>query len=331
MSRVGDLANKLAHEGRAGEIEVALEGMNQATLPDAEREEWWHIYGIAAFQAGRDDVALERFQEAHRLFPSSAFIRFALGQQYIRANEPDKGFALFRETLFPQIPRQHALVEARYAYLHSRYEDGRAFIRPFFEAYKKLRVLDDHFLYVRELPFFGSYWSHLAAFSILSGDWAESDEVTDYVRHNCSDYDFDGLRVERQAYRGGDASLLLPLLNGLLAENSKASAAPTGYLRMRIAVIEARQAQTLGAVQDLIGSVTLDKNDFPWLQDVKTLTVADAAHRFGDPDVEQQNLASFCRRQALLFEPNIALDFWLLEAQERLKAGLVWPPHWNGK
>jgi hypothetical protein len=331
MSRVGELANKLASEGKAGEIEGALEKMNQAILPDAEREKWWHIYGITAFEAGRDEVALERFQEGHRLFPGSAFIRFALGQQYIRANQPDKGFDLFREALFPQIPQRHALVEARYAYLHSRYEDGRVFIRPFFEAYGNLKILDDNFLFMRGLPFFGSYWSHLAAFSKLSGDWVELDEVTDYVCRNCSDYDFDELRTERRAHRGGDASPLLPLLNGRRAENSKVAAIPTGYLGMQIAVIEARQAQTLGAVQDLVGNVALGKNDFPWLQDVRTLTVAAAAHRFGDPDVERHSLAEFCRRQTLLFEPDIALDFWLLEPQERLKADLVWPPHWNGK
>jgi hypothetical protein len=320
MTRVSDLANTLSSQGRASEIEGELEKLDLAKLTDAEREEWWHIYGITAFEGGRGDIALERFQRGYDQFPDSAMIRFALGQQYICAKEPDKGFALFREAAFPEIPQRHALVEARYAYLYSRYEDARAFIRPFFAAYKKLKILDDTFLYMRGLPFFGSYWNHLAAFSVLSGDWAELDEVTAYVSKNCSDYDFDTLRIERDAYRRGDAVRLLPALRRRIEESKAVPAFPTGFTRLMIAVIEAGQAPTMAAAQDIIVNVALAKNDFPWLQDVKTLALAEAAHRFGDSEAELTRVATFLERQPLLFEPDIALEFGLLGIQERLKA-----------
>ena len=326
MTFIGDLANKLLKEGRASEIERSLEEIDPAGLSDAEREEWWHLYGITAFEDGRDNVALERFQQGYQQFPESAFIRFALGQQYIRAKEPQKGFALFRETMFPEIPQRHGLAEARYAYLHGMYKDGRRFIRPFFEAYKRLKILDDNFLYMRGLPFFGSYWNHLAAFSVLTGDWAELDEVTAYVSANCSDYDFAELSVRRDAHRDGEADRVLPQLRKRIAERSAIRAFPTGFTRLLVAVIEARQTSTLRAVKDLVESVTLAKNDFPWLEDVKTLTMAQAAHRFGDSGVEERCAAAFRRRQPLLFEPDIALEFWLLEAQERLKADSGWSP-----
>ena len=323
MTLVSDLANKLANEGRASEIERELEKLDPAKLTDAEREEWWHIYGITAFEGGRGDIALERFKRGYDQFPGSPMIRFALGQQYIRAKEPEKGFALFRETPFPGIPKRHALVEARYAYLYSRYEDARIFIRPFFAVYKKLKILDDNFLYMRGLPFFGSYWNHLAAFSVLSGDWAELDEVTAYVSKNCSDYDFDRLRIERDAYCDGDATRLLPALRKRTEEIKEVPAFPTGFTRMMIAVIEARQAPTMAGAKGIIENVTLARNDFPWLQDVQTLAVADAAHRLGDREAERKGVATFLKRQPLLFEPDIALEFWLLGAQERLKADLL--------
>ncbi|MEO6835579.1 MAG: cyclic nucleotide-binding domain-containing protein [Candidatus Tumulicola sp.] len=97
--------------------------------------------GLPVFEGGRDNIALERFQRGYQQFPNSPLIRFALGQQYVRTREPDKGFTLFRKTTFPDILQRHALVEARYAYLYSRYEDARRFIRPFFDAYKQ-RVID---------------------------------------------------------------------------------------------------------------------------------------------------------------------------------------------
>ena len=222
---------------------------------------------------------------------------------------PKKGSHSFGKLRFRQFPKRHALVEARYAYLYSRYEDARTFIRPFFAAYKTLKILDDNFLYTRGLPFFGSYWNHLAAFSVLSGDWAELDEVTAYVSKNCSDYDFDRLRIERDAYCYGDATQLLSVLRKRIEEIKTVPAFPTGFTRMMIAVIEAGQAPTVAGAQGIIGNVTLARNDFPWLQDVQTLVVADAAHRLGDSDVERKGMATFLKRQPLLFEPDIALEF----------------------
>ncbi len=331
MTRISNLANKLMQQGKTDDIERELEKFDPTKLTAAEGAEWWHMYGITAFEDGREDVATERFRRGHEQFPESPMIRFALGQQYVRAKEPDKGFALFRKALFPSIPQQYALVEARYAYLHSRYDDARAFIRPFFDDYKRLKILDDDFLYMRGLPFFGSYWNHLAAFSALSGDWRELDEVTSYVTKNCSDYDFDRLRLERDAYHDDDPARLLPGLVKRIEEEAKVVGFPTGFSRMMAAVIEAREAPTLRALQDVVEGVALGGNDFPWLQDVKALTLAEAARRFGDAEAQKLYETTFLKRQALLFEPDIALEFWLLEAQERLKADLGWSPVQAGK
>lgn len=93
----------------------------------------------------------------------------------------------------------------------------------------------------------------------------------------------------------------------------------TGMIRMMIAAIEAREAPTLSHAQQIVTNVDLAPDDFPWLQDVRTLAVADAAHRFGIAEIEQERIATFVERQPLLFEPDIALEFWLLDAQERLK------------
>lgn len=77
-NRVDELANALEREGRAGELEHQLKKLNFPSLSPAEQESWWHLYGIVAFQEGRDAEALSRFKEGHKQFPESVLIRFSL-------------------------------------------------------------------------------------------------------------------------------------------------------------------------------------------------------------------------------------------------------------
>ena len=277
------------------------------------------MYGIAAFQEYRDADAMERFQEAYQRFPGSARIRFLLGQQYIRAQAVEKAFELFRSCQFPQVPREYTLEQARYAYLWQRYGDGLLFIRPFFEAYQQIKILDDHFLYVRGLPFFGQAWAYLAAFAILSGELVELESVTKNVIGNCQDYDFAFLQAELQAYSDDQPDCLLEALEKRLSAMREEDS-PTAYTRMNIAVIKARAALSFDEANKLLVGVALSEQDFVWLQDIRTLALAEAANRLGDPALEQGFVAAFLERQPTLFAPDIALNFHLLRYQEKLRS-----------
>lgn len=323
-NRVEDLADNLHKEGRASELESELQKLDQGTLSDAEQESWWHLYGITAFQRGDDAESLKRFLEGYARYPHSSHIRFSLGQQYERTRDLDQAFRLFSEGRFPQLPREFVLAQARYAYLWDRYDSGREFIRPFFDAYKKLRILDDHFLYVRGAPFFGTAWSYLAAFSVLSGEWDELEAVTRYTVKHCSDYNFDELKLELQAHREDKPELLIPSLEKGL-ESRANSKVPTGYFHMSIAVARARISPTLSDAEAVINKVWLMERDHKWLEDIRTLAKAEIAHRFGQFDVEQERIAEFLQHQPMLFEPDIALNFHLLKYQEGLK------PHYRAQ
>ncbi|QSX42400.1 tetratricopeptide repeat protein [Shewanella cyperi] len=321
-NRVDDLANALQTGGRIKDLESELKKFNQSSLSQAEQESWWHLYGIVAFQDGRDAEALERFKEASARFPESAQIRFSLGQQYIRTQDPEKGFELFRSCKFPDIPREYALAQARYAYVWSRYDDGLMFIRPFFDAYKQLKILDDHFLYVRGLPFFGRWWAYFAAFAILSGELRELESATKFVVENCHDYDFDYLQEELKAYRDDKPEHLLEVIEKRLSTMPEGNF-PTGYTRMAVAVIRARAATTFEDAKTHLEGIKLSEQDSPWLEDIRVLALAEAAHRFGEVLIEQENVAAFLKRQPILFEPDIALNFHLLRYQESLKPRVV--------
>lgn len=91
------------------------------------------------------------------------------------------------------------------------------------------------------------------------------------------------------------------------------------YSSMQRAVIKERTAASQKEAEDLLDSVEIKENDFPWLADIRTLGKAEIAHRFSEPDVEKQRANEFMARQPMLFEPDIALNFHLLRYQERLK------------
>ncbi len=245
-NRVEELVNTLHLEGRIDEYERELIKLDLPSLSTEEQESWWHHFGIVAFHEGRDEEALNRFRQAYERFPDSALIRFSLGQQYIRTNDVEKGFELFRKNNFPDFPREYAFTQARYAYLWNRYDEGINFLRPFIKYYKEVKILDDHFLYVRGLPFFGHWWKFLAAFSVLKDDFEELENVTNYVGQHCHDYDFDYLNLELDAYKNNLPDVLLPQIEEKL-ENINKEIFPTGYLRMIIASIN---IQGLKSIED---------------------------------------------------------------------------------
>lgn len=317
MNRVDQLANNLYRAGRAHELEGELQRLDYSSLSPSEQEAWWHAYGICALQAGSDREALRRFTEAYGNFPDSSSIRFSLGQQYIRTGQASLGFEHFRACAFPRISREFTLAQARYAYLFDRYADGFLFLRPFFDAYQRLQVLDDHFLYVRGLPFFGTAWAYLAAFSMLSGDFAELEAVTRYVVQNSHDYDLEQVQAQLKACREAAFDDLLRCRQTRLA--SLPANFPSGYARIAIAVIEAREASSFEEAERILHEVPLTPQDFPWLEDVRTLTVAALAHQFGIEATERSQREAFLERQPLLFEPDHAVNFLLLRYQEQLK------------
>ena len=317
MNRVDQLANNLHRAGRAHELEGELQRLDYSSLSPGEQEAWWHAYGICALQAKSEQEALRRFTEGYAKFPDSSSIRFSLGQQYVRSGQANRGFELFRSCAFPHISREFTLAQARYAYLFDRHDDGFLFLRPFFDAYRQLRVLDDHFLYVRGLPFFGTAWAYLAAFSMLSADFAELESVTGYVVQNCHDYDLEQVQAQLKACRDTIFDDLLRCRQTRLA--SLPANFPMGYARLAIAVIQAQQASSLEQAQRILHEVSLTALDFPWLEDVRTLSIAAIAHHFGIEATERSQRAVFLERQPMLFEPDHAVNFLLLRYQEQLK------------
>jgi hypothetical protein len=65
--------------------------------------------------------------------------------------------------------------------------------------------------------------------------------------------------------------------------------------------------------------VTLDERDFPWLADVLLIHQARIANVAGDHAEEERLINTFLERQPMLFEPDHAANFALVDYQENLK------------
>lgn len=314
---VDELADDLQDKGQVEELESSLLKIKSDPFNDKEIESWCHLFGICAFQRGEHELALERFKEGLSACPESSQIRFSLAQEYIFLGLPKKAFPLFDNCLFPLVSRDFTLAMSRYAYLFSEHERGIKYLNRFFEIYKEVKILDDHFLYIRGLPFFGTAWSHLAAHCVLSGNKEILKATTSDISNCCHDYDFDFLQVELEAVLNNDFGEMIAPLHSSLDEIQKYNGS-TSYTDLKIALFESLSSTSFQAALDKINSVELSGDDFPWLEDIRTLAKAEAAHRFKN-DIESDLIASFLQNQSMLFEPDHAVSFGLLVYQEVIK------------
>jgi hypothetical protein len=316
-NRVEELANKFHRERRGNEIESALQEFDYENLTDRERETWHHLMGIEAMRRGDANLALKRFQEATALFPDSQMIRFSLAQEQLNRGEIEQAFRNFDHCSFPKIPAAWALAQARYAYLWDFPERAMNCIRPIFKAYFDLKIADDHFLYVRGLPFFSQTWNYLVCFAWMKHDFSECEAITNESAANLTDHDFDGHKLHLNCFRNADFAPFAEKLRSSIQECSTRNW-PIGFQNMQLVGLAVELERDFFTAEKSISAVQLKANDFPWLEDVRTILLAKLCHKHGRPD-EEKYKQPFLQKQKLLFEPDHAVSFFLLEYQELLK------------
>jgi hypothetical protein len=312
-----ELANRLQREGKIDQLETELQRYSATRLPAKDRESWFHLWGIAAFQRRDRAMAFRRFKEGLEACPGSENLLFALGQEYEHRGEIDRMFECFDRCSFPNVPAKFMLAAARYAYLWNRPDKGAAYVDPIAETYFKLRVVDDNFLYMRGMPFFSQTWEYLVAFAWLRKDFRPTDDYIKRAAEQLTDYDFPAARRFYECVKTGDYASEIEGLEARLKEWP--SVVPSGYLRVKVAVLKALGAVNIADARAALEEVRLATNDFPWLVDVLTIHRAWAHRRAGDAEGEAGEVERFFARQPLLFEPDHAISFGFLPYQETLK------------
>ena len=319
-NRIEALANRVLPTGGVSALESELAKIDPSTLEGAERESWHHLYGIAALRQGNRDLAFERFQEGAQQCPDSGFLLFALGQEYEFRGEADLAFDCFDGALFPKVSGEYALVEARFAYLWNRTDKGWSYLEPLMAAYFDLKILDTNFLYMRGLPFFEETLAYLAAFSQLDGDFGDLNVLTRRAESECRDFDCDYLKARLEGVQSGDfTALKKKLRDSIQAAKSGKTPFPCGYQTMQLNILLAQEANDYYEAFRILDSVALAENDFPWLDDIRLLAKCEQAHKVHNTEQETVFSTRFLTRQPLLFEPDHAVNFNLIDYQENLK------------
>ena len=76
---------------------------------------------------------------------------------------------------------------------------------------------------------------------------------------------------------------------------------------------------TFEEAKKLLTDVVITPKDVPWLEDVRTLSLAYLAGRTQNTRMEEERIKEFLPKQPKLLEPDVALNFYLNKYQEMLK------------
>ena len=317
----GEVDRLVEEYGRAGrwtELGGVLDRMDRRNLPKADQEAWYHARGIVEFRTNHRARATEIFQEGVQQFPASGWLNFGLGQEYEAQGRIDEMAACFDRVPLKDVGGAGVLAISRYYYLWNRFELGQQSIQPIFDRYYELKIADDMFLYMRGLPMFDVSFGCRATFAKLAGRIEQARSELARARLELSDVTFDHYELDLEATATGKWEPVLAYLESLLS--SIDARMPTGQLRMKLALLRSRAATTVETALAELDAVRLTPDDHAWLEDVRTLARAELFRRFDTPDREQATLSEFWTRQAMLFEPNHAFNFGLIDYQETLKA-----------
>lgn len=317
-NRIDELANDLSRKGKIDQLEKQLLKYKPNKLNTKEKESWYHLYGIIPFRNGNRKLAFERFKVGVFECPDSSYLQFSLGQEYEYLKNKEEMINCFNNTKFPNIPSSYILAESRYSYLWDLYDYGIKYINQLIPFYLQLKILDSNFLYMRGMPFFQQTWDYIVAFSKLMGDYSISDKILSEIKANCSDIDFDYLEMTYFCEKTGNYEEILKTLHNRLSEKQNLNL-PNGYQKLQLSILESRNISIYEDAIKHIENVSFAENDFKWLSDIKTLAMCEISNRFNKKSEEEKYQTLFLNKQALLFEPDNALNFFLLDYQEKMK------------
>jgi hypothetical protein len=315
-NRVEYAVNDLIKKSQMNVLEGTLDNLGLLKLNDAEKRTWHYYYGIAAYTRGDREASYRRFKEAARLFPNDEGILFSMGQEHEHRGEKEAMIRCFDRALFPSIPAAQALTAARYAYLWTLPEKGLTYIEPLFQAYVKLRNIDETFLSLRQYPLFSQVWGYYTAFCWQLTDLSRPAGRLKEFEKRLQGYDFKPDHLEIACMIKGDFTELIMEQDEIMKENRKRYI-PCGRIALRHAALKSLTEPYQEGTK-LLDEVCLTMKDRPWLEDIRLAAKASLAHRHGKTDVEQGLRELFFQNQPLLFEPHHALHYQLLQYQESL-------------
>ena len=318
-NRISALLVKYSMPEKFPQLREELDNLKFENLSRLEWEDWYYARSAVEFRTGNRKEAFHYAKEGAEKFPQSSKLIYCLGQEYEAQGKAEEMIACFWKVKpSPEIGASYLMTMARYCYLWGKFEEAQEIIQPVFDTYHALKIADDHFLYIRGLPFFSEAFGFRVLFALLARkpDVAVKELVR--AKEDLADYPFEMEERTLNAVISGSWDPVIDDLETYLT-SPEGVAAPAGYPAMLRGVLLSRRADSLDKAIAVLDGVQLTQEDFPWLEDIRTLAKAEAAGRFAEKQKEEEWVKTFLVKQPFLFEPHHVFHFGFLEYQEGLR------------
>jgi hypothetical protein len=303
--------------GQEKALKKKLDKLNKKKLNKIELKSWYEVRGTMEFQEENNELAEDIFLRGLDLFPESPTLHFNVGSAIERLGKIDSAMDHFKFITLANTSSAVVLYIARICYLWDYPKEGENFMQSIFERYYDLGNIDDHYLYMRGLPFYGDSFGYLATFAKMENKNEVIIEELVNAKEKLRDYNFDNLELIANAFITDNWAIVLSSLNKSLAKEDDAY--PYGFQYTKKAVIESRNSTDYTNGIEILESVELTEIDFSWLYDILTLVKSELSNKFERFDDETEFLRLFWKNQPKLFEPNHLFSFGLFQYQEKLK------------
>lgn len=317
-TEIEKILDKYANAGDFNSIIRELDTLDLDTLPASQQEDWFFYRGVSEMRLNNRDKALEIFIKGFEKIPTSQRIAFSIGQEY-----EQKGDQVNATHYFTKVKYSHQTAEfynriMQYFYLWGKYGEGVKMIQSILDTIYELGIIDDTFLHIRELPFFSQIYPVKLVFSYLENGSIDQDEFNKYKDK------FGAKEVEQieNLMKALVEKEYEPILASkqVILDKVRKDKFPSTFQKIQIALFQNKTEDNLDNGLKRIDEITIGDNDFPWLNDVKTLGKAEIAGRLGDKQKESELLDKYFDAQLLMFEPFISFDFGFVDYQETIKS-----------
>ena len=321
FNRVNDLLNRLIKGPNPPLIEPELQRMNYSSLSEKEKEKWHEVYAVEAFRRHDRAEALKRFQEGYKLFPDSSGIIFGLGQEYSVIGDVEKMIAMFDKLDFPGVSGNHIIKASTCCYLWDRHDKSIEYLMRLLKHYYDYGFADPTFLYLRKLPAYDDLWANLGVAFELTNNLDEFMKITCESKLRLREYHFDRFITFLECVQNDNYEKVIKQSHEYRENCNRKKISDTyeDYNSVRLAVLEARSANSHLEAERILDQVQIVSKDRGWYDGVLLLAKCGLANKFGDLQKENVLRAEWLSEPRALLNPDTLFHFRLIHYQELIK------------
>lgn len=316
-SVIESILDKYANAGDFNSIIKELDSLDLETLPANLKEDWYFFRGVSEMRLNNRDKAMAIFETGFEKIPTSQRLAFSIGQEYEYKGDKDNATEYFTKVKYSHQTAEFYNRIMQYFYLWGKYDQGIKMTQPILDTIYGLGIIDDTFLHIRELPFFSQIYPVKIVFSYLDSGSVDKDEFNKYKERFGAD-EVEQIENLMTSLINKDYEPILASTQTIL-DRVRKDKFPSAFQELQIALFQNKTENNLDTGLNRIDTITIGDNDFPWLNDIKTLGKAELAERLGDKQKENELLDKYFETQLLMFEPFISFDFGLVDYQETIK------------